>query len=76
MNAKTNYHSKLKKIQDCLKIWQTRDLSLIGRIQIIKTLAGSQLIYLMNNIMDPTSDFFLEVEKLMNNFLWKSHKIE
>jgi len=67
-----NYAGKHKKIIDCLKIWQQRNLSLIGRIHILKSLAGSQLVYNWSTIPNPTEMFFKEVEKTMYNFLWNS----
>jgi len=70
-----NYTDKIKKITNCLNIWKLRDLSLIGRIHIIKSLASSQLIFHLSTIMSPTESFFKEVESLFYQFLWNS-KVE
>jgi len=67
-----NYADKLKKITNCLNIWKMRDLSLIGRIHIIKSLASSQIIYPLSTIMNPTESFFKELESLFYQFLWNS----
>jgi len=67
-----NYAPKLQKIEDCLKIWQQRNLSLIGRIHIIKSLAGSQLVYNWSTIINPTEQYFKDVETVLYKFLWNS----
>jgi len=67
-----NFEGKLDKIESCLKIWQHRNLSLIGRIQIIKSLASSQLVYLWSTIPSPTEYFFKILEEKIFKFLWNS----
>ena len=49
-----------------------RDLSLLGKIQIIKTFGISQLQYVMN-MVTPTDNILKTVKKLLNNFLWGSN---
>jgi len=67
-----NYDNKLIKVKNCLNVWQGRDLSLIGRIHIIKSLASSQLVYCWSNIMSPNEDFFKSMESTLYKFLWNS----
>jgi len=67
-----NFEGKISKIENCIEIWQHRNLSLIGRINIIKSLASSQLIYLWSNILSPSESFFKNLEKKLYNFLWNS----
>ena len=53
-----NYKDKLEKIEKCLNVWKQRDLSLIGRIHIIKSLASSILVYIWSSIINPSETFF------------------
>ena len=68
----SNYNHKLIKIENCLKIWQQRDLSLLGKIHIIRSLANSQLVYNWSNLVKPKESFFKELETKLYNFLWNS----
>ena len=45
-----NYEDKVRKVEDILNNWQNKRLMLPGKITIIKTLAGSQLVYLMSSL--------------------------
>jgi len=67
-----NFDGKLDKIDKCLNIWQHRNLSLLGRIQIIKSLASSQLVYLWSTISSPSECFFKNLEAKIYKFLWNS----
>jgi len=67
-----NFEGKMDKIDNCLEIWKHRNLSLIGRINIIKSLASSQLVYLWSNILSPSESFFKSLDKKLFSFLWNS----
>jgi len=67
-----NLTPKLKEIEDCLNVWKIRDLSLIGKINIIKSLASSKLIHTMSVLPSPPEWFFKELDKILYNFLWNS----
>ena len=41
-----NFNKKLKNLKAKLNIWKTRDLSIFGRIMLIKTLGISQFTHL------------------------------
>jgi hypothetical protein len=42
-----NYQEKKEKISKILSCWQLRRLTLIGKVTVIKSLAASQLVYIM-----------------------------
>ena len=55
-----------------LRAWSTRNLTLIGKILIIKTFAVSQAIYLMQSMtLDLASH--KAIEKLIYKFLWNKN---
>ncbi len=53
-----------------LKRWRGRDLSLIGRIAIVKAQGIFQIQYLASNIIMPQI-YVKEINKLIYNFIWK-----
>ena len=70
------WNEMCKKTEQKLNQWQKRDLSISGKILLIKTLAISKVIYNMN--MQCFTDAQLEqFNKIMYNFLWngKQHFI-
>jgi len=67
-----NMSPKLKEIEDCLQIWKMRDLSIIGKINIIKSLASSKLVHAMSVLPSPPEVFFKELERILYNFVWNS----
>jgi len=69
---KNNFSSKIKEIQDCLKIWKMRNLSIIGKINIIKSLASSKLIHAMSVLPSPPETFFKDLDKVLYQFIWNS----
>ena len=60
-----------------LNSWKARKLSLNGKVIIIKSLAISQIIYLLNLQPFP-DDYIKELESIIYEFLWngKTHKVK
>ena len=52
-------------------MWKARDLSLKGKITILKSLALPQLTYI-TNVMHVSNDFVKSVEKEIQNFVWNN----
>ena len=50
---KLNFTPRLEKMQNVLNIWRQRDLTLKGKITIIKNLGISQILYVMNMLFVP-----------------------
>ena len=51
--AKLNFDEKLRSMEKIFNIWKNRKLTLIGRINIVKTLALSKLIFNSSNLSSP-----------------------
>ena len=64
-----NFLPKIIKMQQLLKSWKCRYLSLKGKVTIINTLALSQLIYLCSILYVPEV-VYSEVKKIIVDFLW------
>jgi hypothetical protein len=71
LNDKMNWSVKIEKIKKILGAWETRDLSLIGRIQIIKSLAISQLSLQFSTLTVP-EQVISNLNSILYKFLWKS----
>ena len=75
--ALLNYDGKVEKIRKILSCWKYRRLTLLGRITVLKSLAASQLVYLLSPL--PSNYNALnQVNKLFYQFLWngKGDKIK
>ena len=64
-----NYSKALEKIKIDIRKWQTRPLTPLGKITVIKSLLLSKLINLFTTL--PTTHSFLEnINKIFFQFLW------
>ena len=72
-NNELNFNQKLKVLQTKLDMWSARDLTLFGKVMIIKTVGLSQLIYSPSNLLVPAG---IEdtVKTKCFTFLWKNKK--
>ena len=68
---KKNFISKLEALKTLLNMWMIRDLSLYGKVQIIKFLALSKLTFICSVLPSPT-DFESKVNSITFNFLWNN----
>jgi exonuclease III len=64
-----NFRHRLDNIKNLLRIWFQRDLSLKGKVTILKTLAMSQLIYPLSMLYAPEW-VTKEAENYFFKFLW------
>ena len=64
--AMLNYQEKKEKISKILSCWQLRRLTLIGKITVTKSLAASQLVYVLSPL--PSSQPYLkEIHQILYN---------
>jgi len=66
-----NYTPALEKIRLSLNLWSLRNLSLFGRLEIVRTLATSRLIYILSILPSPPIKFLEDIERILTNFVWK-----
>ena len=67
---------KLKKdaILRTIAAWQSRNLTLVGRITVAKSLLLSQLTHVISSLPDPSDKFIKEVNKILFTFVWNSKR--
>lgn len=68
--AKRNFFDKLDPLRKVLNIWSSRDISIYGRINIVKTIALSKLTFVCSVLRTPDM-FTTEVNKLIFDYVWK-----
>ena len=68
---KLNWETKLEKIQRLVDNWRKRNLTIIGRVLIIKTLPISQIVHLIMFCSVPKY-VVSKLEKIIYQFLWNS----
>ncbi len=73
MCHKLNFEDKITKCKQIIGMWKMRNLTMQGRVQIIKTFIISQFLYTASSIHVPTN-YRNEINKLIFNFIWKSKK--
>lgn len=66
-----NLDNCIEKMENVLKIWQGRQLSLIGKIVILKSLAISKLIYVVSSEHVPTN-YITKIQDIIQKFLWSN----
>ena len=65
-----NWRNKVEMVKNILNKWKYRDLSMQGRILIVKTLALSQVVYLISSICIPKWAIN-EINKEFYSFVWR-----
>ena len=71
ITLKLNCTEKVDKIRNILSCWEYRRLTLIGKIQVIKSLALSQLTYILTPLAT-NQNFINEINDIFYSFLWSN----
>ena len=67
---KLNVDELISSIQQKLRIWRWRDLTIIGRIQIVKTFIIPIFLY-RASLISVNKEFVKDVNKIIFDFIWK-----
>ena len=73
LKVQNNFLDTVRSIQQVLRFWNSRMLSLEGRIIIFKTLAISKIVYLAFLTVIPNS-LIEELQKIQKTFIWHSSR--
>ena len=69
LSISLNLLENLEQVRKCLNSWSLRRLSLIGKIVVLKSLAASQLVYVLTSLQ--FKEFIIkEINKLFYEFVW------
>ena len=66
----TNYRDKINSIKKLLGSWVKRNLSPIGKITVLKSLAIPKLIHLFSSLPNPSKKIIAEIESVFYQFIW------
>ena len=68
-----NFLDVIKKIENAIKIWNFRILTLLGKITIFKTLAISKIVYI-SYLSCVSSEVISHLETIQNKFIWSNKR--
>ena len=76
VNYEKNFEPKLEKMRNIIRMWNTRNLSIKGKITVVNALIISLFVYPIT-ILDTPKEILKEIEKTVLDFIWnkKSPKI-
>ena len=67
-----NWIPKLNDFVNCLKRWNHRKLSLMGKVTVVKTFALPKLIYPLTVLNTPPVDILKQIKSEIFKFIWES----
>ena len=67
-NMQDNWLERIANIKRLIFMWEKRNLSIIGKVRIVKTFLISQFVYIMQAFIIP-DDVLTEVNRLLFRFL-------
>ena len=65
-----NFDDKISEIESLLRRWSFRNMTVFGRISLVKSLALSKLTHVVQVIPNPKTGKMKQLQKLINNFIW------
>ena len=69
-----NYDQLLEKTKQVLQAWYNRDLTLMGKVQVINTLVASLFVYKMMVLPMMPKQTIKNIENEIRNYIWKGRK--
>ena len=70
--TKLNCDTKMMEIENLLCNWNRRNISLLGRIQVVKSLALSKIVHFLIALPTPEKEYMRKIDKRFYRFLWRS----
>ena len=69
-----NYNMVMKAASNLVHHWSRRNLTVLGRITVVKSLLIPKFNHLILSIPNPTKAFLKRLQKLIYEFVWKNKK--
>jgi exonuclease III len=67
-----NYEPIIEKMKNTIQRWQKQEISIQGKIVILKTLVISKLIYIMNVLPSPKASKIKEIQDSLYSYIWNN----
>eukprot|EP00914_Ancora_sagittata_P008797 GHVO01017058.1.p1 GENE.GHVO01017058.1~~GHVO01017058.1.p1 ORF type:complete len:128 (+),score=5.84 GHVO01017058.1:581-964(+) len=75
VRATINYHKfhepRVLELKKRMASWNRRQLTLIGRITVVKTMLIPLLTHVVTSLPAPDSEYMKTIERMLHKFLWK-----
>ena len=71
--VKLNFENKVTQFGTLLNLWKSRNLTIYGRCQVLKSLAMPKLFYICN-VMVPPKHVILNVKRKILEFIWNTKR--
>ncbi|XP_052074422.1 uncharacterized protein LOC127712168 [Mytilus californianus] len=73
-----NYNERILQIKNLIKIWSKRNLTVIGKITVVKTLILPVLNHLIITLPNPNQELVKKINELILKFIWNSpvHRVK
>jgi hypothetical protein len=65
-----NWKTRMDNCKRLIALWEKRNLSIMGKVCIVKTFLISQWVYIMQAILIPDK-IIIEINRLLYRFLWR-----
>ena len=69
-----NLESRIKEIRSLINIWTLRNLTLFGKLTIIKCLLISKITHILLSLPNPKTQTLHEIDCIFKNYLWKNKR--
>ena len=69
INIKENFDHKISKLERICNLWEKRNLTLFGKVTILKTFGISQFIYIMQSI-GISDENLVKINRILFRFIW------
>ena len=70
MGIETNWKNRIERIQSLIRNWSKRDLSIQGKVVVVKTFLISQLVFIMQSIGLPRAAL-QKINRMLYKFIWQ-----
>ena len=69
-----NYSMLVNKTKQVLNSWSNRNLSLLGKVQVVNTMVASQMVYKMMVLPMMPRNIIKNIENLIRSYIWSGKK--
>ena len=69
-----NYSKYMKQFEGTLNAWSARNLTLYGRVVVLKSLALSKLVHLFTSLPNPPEHVIKQMQKRCFEFIWANKR--
>ena len=69
-----NFRGKITKIQNIIRLYQWRNLTIAGKITIMKMQILPNLVHLLAVLPSPKPQLFTEINSIITNFIWNNKR--